>query len=277
MRTLTKTDEEMMVSTLVTSDIDSTGVALVTLNRPEKLNTMTGDLLEQAHKVFSALAENPAVKVVILTGAGRGFCAGGDLAEGPGGAVTGSLRGASAAARLRGYMETAELLHSMSAVTISAINGACAGAGLSWACATDLRFAADRARFNAAFRGAGLSGDFGGTWTLPRIIGIGRAREKYLLSEPFDAQEALRIGLVSKVWPAEQLLERVRAVAEDLAASAPVALRLMKQNLVESEYVGFERALDNEAVRHSRCAETQDAAEAARAFLEKRPAVFVGE
>lgn len=262
---------------LVTSDIDAAGVALVTLNRPEKLNTMTADLLEQAHKVFSALAEDPAVKVVILTGAGRGFCAGGDLSQGPGGAVTGSLRGEAAAAQLRTYMETSALLHSMPAVTIAAINGACAGAGLSWACAADLRFAADHARFNAAFRGAGLSGDFGGTWTLPRIIGAGRAREKYLLSEPFDAHEALRIGLVSEICPAGQLLERVRTVAQDLAASAPIALRLMKQNLIDSAHVSFEEALDKEAARHSRCTETEDAAEAAKAFVAKRPPVFVGK
>ncbi|MFE6758139.1 enoyl-CoA hydratase/isomerase family protein [Streptomyces sp. NPDC057684] len=261
---------------LVTSEIDDAGIALVTLNRPEKLNTMTADLLEQAHKVFSALAENPAVKVVILTGAGRGFCAGGDLSQGPGGAVTGDLRGAAAAAQLRTFMETAALLHTMPAVTIAAVNGACAGAGLSWACAADLRIAADHARFNAAFRGAGLSGDFGGTWTLPRIIGFGRAREKYLLSQPFDAQEALRIGLVSEVCPADQLLERAYTIARELATSAPIALRLIKQNLVDSEYATFHEALDHEAVRHSRCTETEDAAEAAKAFVAKRPPIFTG-
>ncbi|MGP3940119.1 enoyl-CoA hydratase-related protein [Streptomyces sp. 6N106] len=266
----------MMVTELVTSEIDHAGIALVTLNRPEKLNTMTADLLEQAHKVFSQLAQNPAVKVVILTGAGRGFCAGGDLSQGPGGAVTGSLRGNAAAAQLRTYMETAALLHTMPAVTIAAINGACAGAGLSWACATDLRFAADHARFNAAFRDAGLSGDFGGTWTLPRIVGFGRAREKYLLSEPFDAHEALRIGLVSEICPAEHLLERVHTIARGLAEAPPIALRLMKRNLLESEYTSFDQALDSEAARHSRCAGTEDAAEAAKAFVAKRPPVFVG-
>lgn len=261
---------------LVTSEMDDAGIAVVTLNRPERLNTMTAQLLDEAYKVFSSLAEDPAVKVVILTGAGHAFCAGGDLSLGPGGAVTGTLRGRDAAAQLRTYMETAMLLHTMPAVTIAAINGACAGAGLSWACAADLRFTADHARFNVAFRNAALSGDFGGSWTLPRIIGFGRAREKYLLSTPFDAHEALRIGLVSEVCPADQLLERVHTVAAQLAESAPVALQLIKRNLTDSQHVSFSEALDNEAARHSLCAETEDAAEAATAFVAKRPAVFVG-
>ena len=262
---------------LVTTDIDDAGIALVTLNRPERLNTMTAELLDAAYDTFATLSENPSLKVVILTGAGRAFCAGGDLSMGPGGAVTGDRRGEEAAALLRKYMETSRLLHTMSAVTIAAINGACAGAGLSWACAADLRFAAEGARFNVAFRDAGLSGDFGGTWMLPRIIGHGRAREKYLLPRPFDADEALRIGLISEICPADKLLERTCEIAQELAESAPLALRLIKQNLVDSEYLTFDQALDNEAARHSRCAETADAAEAAAAFVAKRRPVFVGK
>lgn len=262
---------------LVSIDIDDSGIAQVILNRPERLNTMTAELLNAAHDTFAALSENAAIKVVILTGAGRAFCAGGDLSMGPGGAVTGDRRGEAAAAQLRKFMETSKLLHTMPAVTIAAINGACAGAGLSWACAADLRFAAEGARFNVAFRDAGLSGDFGGTWTLPRIIGFGRAREKYLLPRPFDADEAFRIGLVSEVSPADKLLDRAYEVARELAESAPIALRLIKQNLVDSEYTSFDRALDREAIRHARCAETADAAEAARAFVAKRRPVYVGE
>ncbi|MEV4734839.1 enoyl-CoA hydratase-related protein [Saccharopolyspora sp. NPDC049426] len=265
------------MTNLVTTDINDAGVALVTLNRPERLNTMTAELLDAAQNTFAALADNAAVKVVILTGAGRAFCAGGDLSKGPGGAVTGDLRGEAAAAQLRKYMETSMILHTMPAVTIAAINGACAGAGLSWACAADLRVAAEGARFNVAFRDAGLSGDFGGTWTLPRLIGFGRAREKYLLPKPFDADEALRIGMVSEVCPADKLLDRTFEIAHELVESAPIALRLIKQNLVESEHASFDQALDTESIRHSRCAETVDAAEAAAAFVAKRQPVFVGE
>lgn len=265
------------MTSLVTLETPDDGIALVTLNRPERLNTMTGDLLLEARDVFTAVAENPLVRVMILTGAGRGFCAGGDLSVGAGGAVIGDLVGEAAAGLLRDFMETSLLLHTMPAVTIAAINGACAGAGLSWACAADLRFSSDKARYNAAFRDAGLSGDFGGTWSLPRIIGAGRAREKYLLSQPFDSAEALHIGLVSGVFPGEKLMDEVMDVARRLSHSAPVALQLIKQNLVDSETSTFAEALDFEAVRHSFCTGTRDAAEAAKAFIAKRQPVFSGE
>lgn len=262
---------------LVTLDSPEDGVALVTLNRPERLNTMTAPLLTEAREVFSSVAEDARIKVMILTGAGKAFCAGGDLSAGPGGAVMGDLRGDAAATLLRDYMETSLMLHTMPAVTIAAINGACAGAGLSWACATDLRFSSDRARYNAAFLNAGLSGDFGGTWSLPRIIGAGRAREKYLLSQPFDAAEALRIGLVSGVFPADELMDEVLETTRRLLLAAPVALQLIKQNLVDSEASSFSEALDFEATRHAFCTGTGDAAEAASAFIAKRQPVFSGE
>jgi 2-(1,2-epoxy-1,2-dihydrophenyl)acetyl-CoA isomerase len=265
------------VSETVTLEMPEDGVALVTLNRPERMNTMTASLLRDATDVFDSIARDPRIRVMVLTGAGKAFCAGGDLSAGPGGGVTGQLRGELAASQLRDFMETSMLLHTMPAITIAAINGACAGAGLSWACATDLRFSSDTARYNAAFLNAGLSGDFGGTWSLPRIIGAGRAREKYLLSEPFDAAEALRIGLVSSVYPADQLLDEVMEKARELARSAPLALRLIKQNLVDGEVCTFSQALDYEATRHAFCAETEDAAEAASAFMAKRKAFFRGE
>ncbi|GAF46544.1 enoyl-CoA hydratase [Rhodococcus wratislaviensis] len=256
--------------------IDDLGIATVTLNRPDRLNSMTGELLDDALDLLSDVADNSNVRVLILTGSGRGFCAGGDLTLGPGGAVTGDATGEEASRRLRQYMETSQLLHTMPAVTIAAINGACAGAGLSWACATDLRYASSTARFNVAFRNAALSGDFGGTWTLPRIIGAGRAREKYLLSEPFDAAEAARIGLVTDVLPPDELIPHVRKVAVALATASPHSLQLIKKNLTDSEYTTFAAQLDIEAKRHSHCAETADAKEAAQAFTEKRAPNFTG-
>lgn len=251
-------------------------VMTVTLNRPERLNAMTAELLEQAVSVFDAAGSDSSIRVVILTGAGRGFCAGGDLSQGPGGGVTLSYPPAERAKALREMMETSRLLHTMPAVTISAINGACAGAGLSWACATDLRYASEKARFNAAFLNAGLSGDFGGTWLLPRLIGFGRAREKYFESQPFDAEEALRIGLVSRVFPHDELLDGVRAIAQRLVSSAPLAVAHIKQNFIDSEAIGFDAALDTEAHRHTLCAESWDAAEAAEAFIAKRAPEFTG-
>ncbi|MEU6658505.1 enoyl-CoA hydratase [Streptomyces sp. NPDC046821] len=252
------------------------GVATVTLNRPERLNAMTAELLHLATSTFETVAADPTIRVLVLTGAGRAFCAGGDLSQGAGGAVTAGVGPESRAKLLRQFMETSKLLHEMPAVTIAAVNGACAGAGLSWACACDLRYASARAKFNVAFLNAGLSGDFGGTWTLPRIIGQGRAREKYLVSQPFDAAEAERIGLVSGVFEPERLLPEVTAVARRIAVSAPLAVSRIKQNLADSATVDFGRALDLEAQRHTECVESEDGREAARAFIEKRAPRFVG-
>lgn len=254
----------------------SGGVATVTVNRPERLNTMTADLLYRAVAVFRQVAEDPALRVLVLTGAGKAFCAGGDLSQGAGGAVTAHVEPALRAGLLRQFMETSRLLHEMPAVTIAAINGACAGAGLSWACACDLRFAAMSAKFNVAFLNAGLSGDFGGTWTLPRIIGYGRAREKYLLPEPFDAPEAERIGLVSRVIADAGLAAEVDVIAHRIAKSAPLAVSRIKRNFIDGSDAGFGRALDLEAERHTECAESSDGKEAARAFVEKRRPRFIG-
>ena len=251
-------------------------IGTITLNRPDRLNAMTAEFLEDALRAFTAASDDPDTRVVILTGAGRAFCAGGDLSQGPGGAVGGSGSTHQQTDGLRRFMRTSQLLHDMPKVTIAAINGACAGAGLSWACAADLRFASEKARFNTAFLGAGLSGDFGGTWLLPRLIGGARAAEKYLLSEPFDAQEAQSIGLVSRLCAPGELMSTVTAVAERLVGSAPIALRYIKENLRDSASISFDVALDTEAARHTYCAGTADAAEATDAFLNKRLPTFQG-
>jgi 2-(1,2-epoxy-1,2-dihydrophenyl)acetyl-CoA isomerase len=250
------------------------GIGTITLNRPDRLNTMNFDLLEAAVGVFERAASDEAAKVVILTGAGRGFCAGGDLSAGAGGGVASGSAIETDIGRLRRYMRTSELLHEMPKVTIAAINGACAGAGLAWACAADLRFAAASAVFNTAFLTAGLSGDFGGTWTLPRIVGPAKARELYFLPDRFSAAEAERIGLVTKALPDGELMSHVRAVARRLLGSAPIALRAIKQNFNDSLDVAFSELLNREAERHARCGHTHDAREAAKAFIEKRPARF---
>jgi 2-(1,2-epoxy-1,2-dihydrophenyl)acetyl-CoA isomerase len=254
------------------------GLATITLNRPDRLNTMGGDLLERLLDSVERAASDTEVRVVILTGAGRGFCAGGDLdamSQG-GGGVRASVSRAQNVNRLRGSMRISQLLHEMPKVTIAKINGACAGAGLSLACACDLRYAAHGAKFNVAFRNAGLSGDFGGTWTLSRIVGPAKARELYLMSPRFDATEAERIGLVHKTLPDAELAAHVAVAAADLVAAAPLALALMKQNLNDALRYSFGEQLDREAERHAQCALTEDHREAARAYLEKRKASFKG-
>jgi 2-(1,2-epoxy-1,2-dihydrophenyl)acetyl-CoA isomerase len=263
------------VSNLVLSE--SVGaIATITLNRPERLNAMTAELLEDALAALEAVASDDSTRIVILTGAGRGFCVGGDLAAGLEG-INGPPPLASQQNRLRRFMRTADLLHRMPQITIAAINGACAGAGLAWACACDLRFASSSAVFNTAFLTAGVSGDFGGTWTLPRIVGPARARELYLTCKRFDADEAQRFGLVSEVCATDDLMPKVRAVAMRLAGMAPLALERVKRNLNDSEWLSFSDHLDTEAARHAYCCSTKDAAEAAAAFFERREPVYRGE
>jgi 2-(1,2-epoxy-1,2-dihydrophenyl)acetyl-CoA isomerase len=250
------------------------GVATITLNRPERLNAMTDALLEGLLGALERAAADDGVRAVVLSGAGRAFCAGGDLKEGVGGGVGGDGSLPTATGNLRRYMRTAQLLREMDKPTIAAVHGACAGAGLSLACAADLRYAGRSAVFATAFVNAGLSGDFGGTWTLTGILGAGRAREAYLLSERIDAEAALRLGLVTAVVEDAELAGHAREVARRLAAGPTAALRAIKANLNDAQAVGFREALEREAERHIASSRTADAAEATQAFVEKRPPVF---
>lgn len=250
------------------------GIATITLNRPESLNAMNAELLQGTLAAVEQAAGDNDVRVVILTGAGRGFCSGGDLR------ATGTLGTGDRESQigvLQQYERASRLLREMPKVTIAAVNGACAGAGLSLACACDLRYAAQSAKFVSAFVTAGLSGDFGGTWTLPRIVGSARAREMYLLSDRVSGEEAERIGLVSKTLPDEELMPHVRSIADRLIASAPVVLTRIKENLNDSEDVSFAEALNREAERHVRTGGSADTREARLAFTEKRKPVFTGQ
>lgn len=250
------------------------GVAVVTMNRPDRLNTMVDELLDDLLGALEEAAEDSAARVVILTGAGRAFCAGGDLSAGVGGGVGGHDSVTTTSGRLRRYMRTSQLLREMDKPTLAAVRGACAGAGLSLAAACDVRFAGESAVFATAFINVGLSGDFGGTWTLSRILGAARAREAYLLSPRMDAQRALDIGLVAEVVADEQLDQHVRAVAQRLADGPQTALRLMKANLNDADRVSFSESLDREAERHITSSRTDEAVEATAAFLAKRSPKF---
>lgn len=268
----------MCVSDVVRCEVDG-GIATITLNRPDQLNTMTDELLKRALATLEEVADDDRVRVVVITGAGRAFCVGGDLqgmAAGEAGGISGGTSLEGRIGTLRQAMRSSQLLREMPKVTIAQINGACAGAGLAWACACDLRYCAASAVFNTAFMTAGLSGDFGGTWTLPRIVGLAKATELYVLAEKFGATEAERIGLVTRSLPANELVGEVRRVATRLAGFAPLTLAAVKANLLDSPRASFAEQLDREASRHIRCGLTEDAQEAAAAFLEKRPPVFHG-
>ena len=251
-------------------------IATVTLNRPDRLNAMNKELIAAMVETMERASSAPAIRVLILTGAGRGFCAGGDLAGFADGEFKEEQPIETKIADLRQSMRTSQRLRESSFVSIAAINGACAGAGMSWALACDLRYAAQSAKFSTAFLNAGLSGDFGGTFSLTQIVGTAKARELYLLSDRVTAADAERLGIVSEAVPDEDLMAHVRGKAQQMADAAPIALRCIKQNLNDATKLSMSEAMDNEADRHSRCGTTEDNTEAAKAFLEKRKPVFKG-
>lgn len=214
--------------------------------------------------------------MLVLTGAGDHFSVGGDLDSFAAGGFQQADTAAETRAReLASAGRLSLLLRESSLITIAAIRGACAGAGLSIAAACDFRVASAGAVFRTAFVDAGLSGDFGGTWLLTRLLGEAKAKELFFMNERVDAAESLRIGLVTRVFPDEETLAGALILAEQLAAKPPVALRALKANLTDTT-TDLALALVAEARRNVACGRTDDAIEAATAFLEKRPAVFVG-
>ncbi len=254
-------------------------VGILTMNRPEVLNAMSDEMLEGLIAYTQQAIDDPEVRCLVLTGAGRGFCAGGDvkaMAAGAGDGVSGTGGMAARAFRLRQRVEISRLLHEGAIPTIAAVNGAAAGAGLSLAMACDLRIASDQAKFTTAFARVGFSGDFGGTWFLQRLVGPARARELYFLSPVIDAEEAARIGLVNEVVPQERFWDRVMEVANRIAAGPPIAYARMKDNFDFGATHSLSETLTREAENHTFCGSTEDHRNAARAFVEKREPVFQG-
>ena len=252
------------------------GVAVLTLNRPDRLNAMSRPMLDALLEALPRLAEDPAVGVVVLTGAGRGFCAGGDVKAMAEGNELGGQTMEEKAQALRGRMETSRWLHEMPKPTIAMMRGPAAGAGLSLAMACDLRVASDTARLGTAFARVGYSGDFGGSYYLTQLVGTAKARELYFTADLLDAPQALALGLVNRVVPDARLEEETMALASRLARGPRVALRYMKRNMNAAESASLKEMLDLEAWHHTRTGMTEDHREAARAFVEKREPQFKG-
>ena len=252
------------------------GVAVLTLNRPDRLNAMSGPMLDAMLEALPRLADDSDVGVVVLTGAGRGFCAGGDVKAMAEGREFGGTTLEDKAQTLRSRMEVSRWLHEMPKVTIAMVRGAAAGAGLSLALACDLRVAGDTARFATAFARVGYSGDFGGSWYLTQLVGSAKARELYYTADIVDAPQALALGIVNRVVPDTQLEEETLALAGRLARGPRVAYRYMKRNFNAAESGGLKDCLDLEAWHHTRCGMTEDHREAAKAFVDKREPVFKG-
>lgn len=229
------------------------GVRIITLNRPDRLNALTDTIMAPLADATADAARDPSVGCVVVTGAGRGFCAGGDLKEGGSNRPSGADpalggRVEQGFTRLRGFMETSRLLHEMPKPAIAMVNGPVAGAGIGIAGACDLRFAGQSATFLSAFDRIGAGGDFGSSWFWTKILGTGVARELFFLSEKLSAEEAFAKGIYTRLFPDETLREETLKAAHKLANGPRMGYRYMKANLNMAEDAAFEAALDHEAL-----------------------------
>jgi 2-(1,2-epoxy-1,2-dihydrophenyl)acetyl-CoA isomerase len=253
------------------------GLVVLTFNRPERLNALTKSMMVSLREQLAACASDETVRCVVLTGAGKAFCAGGDVRVQAEAAASGTDQTPELRAdELRASMEASRLLHEMPKPTIAMLNGVAAGAGFSLALACDLRIAGERARLTTSFAKVGLSGDYGGTWFLNRLVGPARARELYFTSEVLDARRMDALGLVSRVVPDDALESETMALATRLAAGPSVAFRYMKRNFGVADTGSLTQTLDSEAYGMLRCRETEDHKAASRAFVEKSDPIFRG-
>lgn len=252
------------------------GVATLTLHRPERRNAITNQMVREVARALTIAKDDPEVRVLVLTGSGSTFCPGADIdwVAGGGGAVDGGRAEDQ-------HLTTAEfqipaLLHEMPAITVAAVNGACAGAALGWACGCDLRIAARSARFNTAFLDVGVAGDMGLPWSLPRLLGASKAMQLMLLPDKFDADEAARIGLVAAVHDDDGFTAARDALVGRLLAMSPPALRTIKRTILDAATMGYTDLLEVEAQRHLDLFRLEDTREAFAARAEKRPPRFTG-
>jgi len=254
------------------------GVLTLTMNRPEARNAMSGEMNAALGQQLAWAELESSVKVVVLTGAGKGFCAGGDVKGMNSRNEGGEERGIDAAIHSQRVNQraTAGKLFKMPKPTLAALPGAAAGAGFSLALACDLRIMASSAIMTTAFAKVGFSGDYGGTYFLTQLVGSAKARELYYLSDRIPADEALRLGLTNWVCEFDELQAKTQEIARRLANGPTIAYRYMKENLNRAMTGDWDDCLDLEATHHVHTGQTADHKEAAKAFVEKREPVFVG-
>jgi enoyl-CoA hydratase/carnithine racemase len=256
---------------IVTEDA---GIVTITLNRPEKLNAFVGHMRRDLAEALEQAGSDRAVRVVVITGAGRAFSAGGDVAAM---AELMERDDAEEFARLLGAARrVVTAIRDMTKPVIAAVNGPASGAGCNLALACDLRLAAASATFTQSFVKVGLHPDWGGTYFLSRLVSPNKACELFFLGDSIDAAEALHLGLVNRVVPDEELEAETRKLAERLRDSPPDPIALTKQAVYLGQSESLERMLQFEMEAQARCFESQDAKEGVRAFLEKRPPKFTG-
>lgn len=251
------------------------GVAIITLNRPERLNSLGAKIMDELTAATEEIANDDQVRVVVLTGAGRGFCGGADLVEPSPFATEERYLRIKPMARFSNLMLH---LRSLEKPVIAAVNGIAAGGGFSLAACCDIRIASESARFSAIFVKRALVPDMGLTYLLPRLVGTSKALELMFTGDIIDAQEAKEIGLVSKVVPADQLLDEAKKLAGRIANGPPIAIELAKKAVYAAEGTNdFATALAYESWAQGVCIASEDAQEGVKSFLEKREPVFKGK
>jgi 2-(1,2-epoxy-1,2-dihydrophenyl)acetyl-CoA isomerase len=251
-------------------------VATLTLNRPERLNALGDTLRWDLHDAILKCGADEGVGAIVITGAGRGFCSGGDVK---------SMSERDEAGQSSTVTEQLEPIRDRCVLAmrdcpkpvIAAINGAAAGAGMNLALACDIRIASTAAKFSQAFVKRGIPPDWGGSWLLPRVVGTAKACELIFTGDTIDAAEALRLGIVNSVAAPEKLMEEAHALARRIAAGPPVALRLSKRAIYRNLETDLRGGLEFETFAQGVCKATEDAKEGVKAFVEKRAPVFRGK
>jgi enoyl-CoA hydratase/carnithine racemase len=249
------------------------GIGTITLNRPDRLNAITFEVYHELTDFFAQLGDDEDLRVVVITGAGRAFCSGGDVRD-----IIGELQGQDAEGLLAFTRLTCDLIRNMRALPkpiIASLNGTTAGAGACIALASDIRIAAEKAKIAFIFVKVGLAGtDMGATYLLPRVVGLAKATELLMTGDFIEASEAARVGLYNRVVPRDQLETVTREFADKLANGPALGIARTKEMLNRELHISFESALEAEAVAQALCMQTPDFKEAHAAFIEKRPAKF---
>jgi enoyl-CoA hydratase/carnithine racemase len=265
----------MKFDTIVVEKADHVGK--ITLNRPEVLNAMSTQLVEELTNALKDMEGDPGVRVVVLTATGRAFSAGADLKEGFSGTRN---EPGSGAEEIRQELHTAQAisytLHSMEKPTIALVNGIAAGGGMDWAMSCDMRVGCEHTRFMSAYIRIGAFSGLGGTWLLPRLVGIPKAAELLFTGYFLEAEDAHRLGLLNKLVPAEKLEEEGMALAAKIASGPPIAIKLTKMLIYKGLHMEFQTALQMAAACETITLTSEDRNEGVRAFLEKRKPEFKG-